>query len=75
MKQAFDVNGQYHPFDLNLPRNLPKRKDGFEMFAFDSPLTEMGYLQSKLTGILVLFIFSNFVVKVSNLQLKAFLRV
>ncbi|VDM11732.1 unnamed protein product [Wuchereria bancrofti] len=26
MKQAFDVNGKYHPFDLNLPRNLPKRR-------------------------------------------------
>ncbi|KAL3981975.1 Histidine phosphatase (branch 1) family protein [Acanthocheilonema viteae] len=50
MKQAFDTNGRYHQFDLNLPRNLPKRKDGFEMFAYDAPLTEMGYLQSKLTG-------------------------
>uniref|UniRef100_A0A915PNW7 Uncharacterized protein n=1 Tax=Setaria digitata TaxID=48799 RepID=A0A915PNW7_9BILA len=50
MKQAFDANGRYRPFDLNLPRNLPKRKDGFEMFASDTPLTEMGYLQSKLTG-------------------------
>ncbi|VDP11985.1 unnamed protein product [Onchocerca flexuosa] len=50
MEQAFDTNGRYHPFDLNLPRNLPKRNDGFEMFASDTPLTEMGYLQSKLTG-------------------------
>lgn len=50
MKQSFDTNGRYHPFDLNLPRNLPKRNDGFEMFASDTPLTEMGYLQSKLTG-------------------------
>ncbi|VDK83579.1 unnamed protein product [Litomosoides sigmodontis] len=50
LKQAFDSSGKYHPFDLNLPRTLPKRKDGFEMFASDSPLTEMGYLQSKLTG-------------------------
>ncbi|KAK6110225.1 Histidine phosphatase (branch 1) family protein [Brugia pahangi] len=38
------------PIDLNLSRNLPKHKDGFEMFAYDTPLTEMGYLQSKLTG-------------------------
>ncbi|VDM95595.1 unnamed protein product [Thelazia callipaeda] len=50
MKEAFDVDGKYRPFDLNLPRNLPKRRDGFEMFALDTPLTEMGYLQSKLTG-------------------------
>uniref|UniRef100_F1L2L0 Protein UBASH3A homolog n=2 Tax=Ascaris TaxID=6251 RepID=F1L2L0_ASCSU len=50
MKRAFDVSGKYRPFDLNLPRNIPRRKDGYEKFASDSPLTEMGYLQSKLTG-------------------------
>ncbi|VDK46349.1 unnamed protein product [Anisakis simplex] len=50
MRRAFDSNGKYRPFDLNLPRNMPKRKDGYEKFASDSPLTEMGYLQSKLTG-------------------------
>uniref|UniRef100_A0A914SEZ9 Uncharacterized protein n=1 Tax=Parascaris equorum TaxID=6256 RepID=A0A914SEZ9_PAREQ len=50
MKRAFDASGRYRPFDLNLPRNIPRRKDGYEKFAGDSPLTEMGYLQSKLTG-------------------------
>lgn len=50
MRKAFDASGKYRPFDLNLPRNVPKRKDGFEKFASDTLLTEMGYLQSKLTG-------------------------
>ncbi|VDM43090.1 unnamed protein product [Toxocara canis] len=50
MRRAFDATGKYRPFDLNLPRNIPRRKDGYQKFASDSPLTEMGYLQSKLTG-------------------------
>ncbi|CAJ0945093.1 unnamed protein product, partial [Mesorhabditis belari] len=50
MKRAFDSNGRYTPFDVNLPRIVPKRKDGWQKFAMDTPLTEMGYLQSKLTG-------------------------
>ncbi|MFH4974478.1 hypothetical protein AB6A40_001187 [Gnathostoma spinigerum] len=50
MCRAFDQGGKYLPFDLNLPRYLPKRRDGYQAFASDTPLTEMGYLQSKLTG-------------------------
>uniref|UniRef100_A0A0N5ADL7 Protein UBASH3A-like protein n=1 Tax=Syphacia muris TaxID=451379 RepID=A0A0N5ADL7_9BILA len=50
MKRAFDSNGKYRAFDLNLPRLVPKRKDGYQKFANDAPLTEMGYLQAKLTG-------------------------
>ncbi|VIO86492.1 Uncharacterized protein BM_BM5657, partial [Brugia malayi] len=47
---VFQCQWEIPPIDLNLSRNLPKYKDGFEMFAYDTPLTEMGYLQSKLTG-------------------------
>ncbi|VDN83194.1 unnamed protein product, partial [Brugia pahangi] len=47
---VFQCQWEIPPIDLNLSRNLPKHKDGFEMFAYDTPLTEMGYLQSKLTG-------------------------
>lgn len=61
MKRAFDVSGKYRPFDLNLPRNIPRRKDGYEKFASDSPLTEMGYLQSKLTGALLFLYVAPFV--------------
>ena len=50
MRKAFDANGKYHAFDLNLPRMLPERKDGFLNFGTDAPLTEMGYLQAKLAG-------------------------
>ncbi|VDP26098.1 unnamed protein product [Heligmosomoides polygyrus] len=50
MRKAFDSNGRYCPTDINMPRIVPKRKDGWENFAFDVPLTEMGYIQSKLTG-------------------------
>ncbi|CAI5455446.1 unnamed protein product [Caenorhabditis angaria] len=47
---SFDSRGRYRPLDINLPRNLPKRPDGWQGFAADTPLTEIGYLQSKLTG-------------------------
>ncbi|PIC18242.1 hypothetical protein B9Z55_024204 [Caenorhabditis nigoni] len=47
---SFDSKGRYRPLDINLPRTLPKRPDGWQGFAADTPLTEIGYLQSKLTG-------------------------
>ncbi|CCD70850.1 Steroid-phosphate phosphatase [Caenorhabditis elegans] len=47
---SFDSRGRYRPLDINLPRTLPKRADGWQGFAADTPLTEIGYLQSKLTG-------------------------
>ncbi|GMT36147.1 hypothetical protein PFISCL1PPCAC_27444, partial [Pristionchus fissidentatus] len=50
VKRAFTEDGAYTPFDCNLPRNVPRRSDGFEGFEKDTPLTEMGYLQSKLIG-------------------------
>ncbi|KJH40640.1 phosphoglycerate mutase family protein [Dictyocaulus viviparus] len=50
VQKAFDSNGRYCPVDINMPRMVPKRKDGWEHFVSDTPLTEMGYIQSKLTG-------------------------
>ena len=67
MRRAFDANGKYHQFDLNMPRKVPPRKDGYQKFASDAPLTEMGYLQSKLTGInmslpnIVVFVSAQFI--------------
>jgi ubiquitin-associated SH3 domain-containing protein len=49
-KRAFDDSARYRPFNLNMPRNLPKRQTGPDGFKSDTPLTEIGYLQSKLIG-------------------------
>uniref|UniRef100_A0A1I8A4H2 Protein UBASH3A-like protein n=1 Tax=Steinernema glaseri TaxID=37863 RepID=A0A1I8A4H2_9BILA len=46
-RRSVDSNGKYKPFDLNLPRNLPVRNGGMHT---DTALTEIGYLQSKITG-------------------------
>uniref|UniRef100_A0AC34Q1U8 Phosphoglycerate mutase n=1 Tax=Panagrolaimus sp. JU765 TaxID=591449 RepID=A0AC34Q1U8_9BILA len=48
--KVLDSNGRYRPFNLNIPRNLPKRANGVAGFRTDTPLTEIGYLQSKLIG-------------------------
>ncbi|PAV64201.1 hypothetical protein WR25_22023 [Diploscapter pachys] len=50
LRKAFDSTGRYKPYDINLPRHLPKREGGQRAFEHDTPLTEIGYLQSKLTG-------------------------
>lgn len=50
VNRAFDRNGVYRRFNINMPRTLPQRKDGHASYSFDTPLTEMGYLQAKLTG-------------------------
>uniref|UniRef100_A0AC34GB33 Phosphoglycerate mutase n=1 Tax=Panagrolaimus sp. ES5 TaxID=591445 RepID=A0AC34GB33_9BILA len=49
-EKVVDPNGRYRPFNLNIPRNLPKRANGVAGFRTDTPLTEIGYLQSKLIG-------------------------
>lgn len=48
--RVIDSQGKYRPFNINLPRNLPKRANGISGFRNDTPLTEIGYLQSKLVG-------------------------
>uniref|UniRef100_A0A7E4VL94 Protein UBASH3A-like protein n=1 Tax=Panagrellus redivivus TaxID=6233 RepID=A0A7E4VL94_PANRE len=48
--KVVDANGRYRPFNLNIPRNLPRRANGVAGFRTDTPLTEIGYLQSKLIG-------------------------
>lgn len=48
--KAFDANGKYTRFNINMPRTVPLRKDGPAGFLLDTPLTEMGYLQAKITG-------------------------
>ena len=48
--ECFDKQGNYFRRDLNLPKRLPKRKEGFRGFAYDSPLTVMGTVQAFLVG-------------------------
>lgn len=48
--KAFDDDGRYKRFNINMPRSLPGRKDGHHNYMSDTPLTEMGYLQAKITG-------------------------
>ena len=48
--RAFDEVGKYKPFDLNMPKMLPKRHGGPQAFVDDTPLTELGYFHAVLTG-------------------------
>jgi len=48
--QFFDDNGGYHRRNLNMPKRLPTRNGGPEKFIQDSPITEIGACQAKLTG-------------------------
>lgn len=47
---SFDSDGSYHRRNLNMPKELPKRKGGPTDFIKDSPITEAGLYQAKLTG-------------------------
>ena len=47
---SFDTNGCYHRRNLNMPKEIPKRKGGPSDFMKDSPITETGFFQSRLTG-------------------------
>ena len=47
---SFDSSGFYTRRNLNMPKDIPKRKGGPGDYAKDSPITEMGVYQAKLTG-------------------------
>ncbi len=47
---SFDSDGSYHRRNLNMPKEIPKRKGGASEFLKDSPITEGGLFQAKLTG-------------------------
>ena len=47
---SFDSDGSYHRRNLNMPKEIPKRKGGPSEFLKDSPITEGGLFQAKLTG-------------------------
>ena len=47
---SFDSDGSYHRRNLNMPKELPKRKGGPSEFMKDSPITEVGIYQARLTG-------------------------
>ncbi|CAF1555575.1 unnamed protein product [Adineta ricciae] len=47
---AFDKSGKYHRINLNMPMTLPRRRNPFRDFVGDSPITEIGASQARLTG-------------------------
>lgn len=47
---SFDPDGSYHRRNLNMPKEIPKRKGGPMDFTKDSPITETGLFQARLTG-------------------------
>lgn len=49
LEQAFDKAGKYRRTNLNMPANLPIRNSKRD-FIGDSPLTEVGRFQARLTG-------------------------
>ena len=49
IEKSFDQNGKYKRVNLNMPNDLPIRNTRKE-FIGDSPLTEVGKFQAKLTG-------------------------
>ena len=54
----FCCSGSYIRYDLNMPKSMPKRRDGPQNFNSDSPLTVQGHFQARLLGELFLHHFS-----------------
>jgi len=44
-------SGSYIRYDLNMPKSMPKRRDGPQNFSSDSPLTVQGHFQARLLGV------------------------
>ncbi|CAF0839034.1 unnamed protein product [Didymodactylos carnosus] len=49
-EQAFDKLGNYQRMNLNMPVTVPKRRNPWRDFLGDSPVTEIGMAQARLTG-------------------------
>lgn len=50
VSQFYDERGGYHRRNLNMPKRLPTRNGGPDTFVQDSPITEIGACQARLTG-------------------------
>lgn len=48
---SFDSDGKYTRKDLNMPQNIPQRRDFPNSYQTDTPLTCLGEHQAKLTGL------------------------
>lgn len=50
LQYSFDKDNSYHRRNLNMPKTVPIRKGGPPEFKGDTPITEMGIVQGRLTG-------------------------
>ena len=50
LQYSFDKDNSYHRRNLNMPKTVPIRKGGASDFKGDTPITEMGIVQARLTG-------------------------